>query len=31
MEKLHELLSIDSVRSAIIGQAKKFIEEEEDN
>jgi len=31
MEKLHELLSIESVRSAIIGQAKKFVEDEGDN
>ena len=31
MKKLHELLSIDEVRSAIIGQAKKFVDEEEDN
>jgi 3-oxoacid CoA-transferase subunit A len=31
MEKLHELLSIDEVRSAIIGQAKKFVDEEEGN
>jgi 3-oxoacid CoA-transferase A subunit len=31
MEKLHELLSIESVRSAIIGQAKKFVDEEEGN
>ncbi len=31
MEKLHELLSIESVRSAIIGQAKKFVEDEEGN
>jgi 3-oxoacid CoA-transferase subunit A len=31
MEKLHELLSIEEVRSAIIGQAKKFVDEEEGN
>lgn len=31
MQKLHELLSIPEVRGAIIGQAKKFVEDGEDN
>lgn len=31
MQKLHELLSIAEVRSAIIGQAKKFVEDGEEN
>lgn len=31
MKKLHELLSIPEVRGAIIGQAKKFVDDGEDN
>lgn len=30
-KRLHEMLSIPEVRSAVIGQAKKFVEEGEDN
>jgi hypothetical protein len=30
MEKLHELLSVESIRTAFFAQAKRFVEKEED-